>query len=89
MIPLTKRKPYSGVMPPQKAVIKSYFEIQDKSIVDGDQWYTVQVNPRVSPWIKEQNKEFWFNHLTPNHYKVLDTFDIHEKIYTMMALRWS
>lgn len=86
---MSNRNPYSGVMPPQKSVIKNYFEVQDNAVVDGCQWYTIQVNPRVSPWIKEQNKELWFNHITPNHYKVLDTFDVHEKLFTMLAIKWT
>ena len=80
---------HNAVMPPQKAVILGYFEVQDKVIVDGDWWYTVQVNPRVGPWIREQTPGLWYNHLTPNHYRVIDTFDLHEKIYTLLAMRWS
>ena len=80
---------YEGVMPPRKAVILRYFEIQDTAQVDGDTWYTVQVNPRVTPWIRQQSKELWYSHISPNHYKVVDTFDVHEKLYTMLALRWS
>ena len=79
----------ANVLPPRKSVIKGYFEVQDKVIVHGDWWYTVQVNPRVSPWIREQSEDLWYNHLTPSHYKVLDTFDIHEKLYTFLVLRWS
>jgi len=89
VVQLTGRGPYTGVMPPRKAVIKNYFEVQDKAIVDGDWWYTVQVNPRVTTWIKEQPASMWYIHLTPNHYKVVDTFDMHEKLYSMMILRWS
>jgi len=80
---------YDGIMPPRKAVIKGYIEIQDTTQVDGATWYTVQVNPRVSPWIKEQHKDLWYTHINPNQYKVVDTFDVHEKLYSMLALRWS
>jgi hypothetical protein len=80
---------YDGIQPPRKAVIKGYIEIQDTTQVDGATWYTIQVNPRVSPWIKEQHKDLWYSHITPNQYKVVDTFDVHEKLYSMLALRWS
>jgi hypothetical protein len=83
------RSRYDGVMPPQKAVIKGMIEIQDTAEVDGATWYTILVNPRVSPWIREQHKDLWYSHKTANNYKVVDTYDMHEKLYTMMALRWS
>jgi len=89
VVQITGRRPYSGVMPPYKSIIKTMFEIRSSAIVDGDTWYTVQVNPRVNSWIKTQDTSLWYNHLTPNHYKVVDTYDIHEKLYTLLALRWS
>jgi len=52
---------YNGVMP-LSSLLKGYFEVQDKVIVDGDWWYTVQVN-RMS-WIKEQTSGLWYNHIT-------------------------
>jgi hypothetical protein len=89
LVQLTGRGPYNGVMPPSKAVIIGNFEVIDKAIVDGECWRTVQVIPRVSKWIKTQNTNLWYEHKTANHYKVLDTFDISEKFYTMLVLRWS
>ena len=80
---------YDGVMPPRKAVIKGYIEIQNTSQVDGTTWYTIQVNPRVSPWIRQQNKDLWSSYTTANYYTMIDTFDVHEKLYSMLALRWS
>lgn len=83
------KKKYSGVMPPLKNWIEGYFEILGKCIVDGDWWYTVQVDPIAATWVKQQPRSLWYDHLTPNHYKVVNTFDIHEKVYTLLALRWS
>jgi len=83
------RSRYDGVMPSRKAVIKGMIEIQDKAEVDGDTWYVVQVNPRVCPWIREQNKDLWYEHIDQRWYKVANTFDVHEKLYSMLALRWS
>ena len=80
---------YDGVMPPRKAVIKGMIEIQDTAEVDGAIWYTVQVNPRVGTWIRQQNKDLWGDYIAANYYKMVDTFDVHEKLYSMLALRWS
>jgi hypothetical protein len=89
MVVTKKHKKYQGVMPSYKAVIKGMIEVQDSAEVDGVTWYIIQVNPRVTPWIRQQNKDLWYNHITPNYYKVVDTFDVHEKLYTMLALRWA
>ena len=85
----TRQSSPNAVMPPHKAVIIGNFEKMDSALVDGDLWYKVQVIPKVTRWVKEQNKDLWYDHKTPNNYKVLDTFDVHEKLYTMMAVRWS
>ena len=76
-------------MPSRKAVIKGMIEIQDTAEVDGATWYTVQVNPRVRPWITNQPKSMWQEHIDQRWYTVANTFDVHEKIYTMLALTWS
>ena len=89
VVQITGRRPYDGVMPSYKAVIKSMFEIVATAEVDGDTWHTVQVNPRVSPWIKTQDSSLWYDHKTANNYKVVDTYDMHERLYIMMALKFS
>ena len=77
-------------MPPTKAVQRNRIEIIDQALVDNEQWYVIQVEPRVVPWVREQNQELWYEHFTCNQqYRVLDTFDVHEKLYTMMAMKWS
>jgi len=82
-------KKYNGTLPPRKFSIDGNFEVQGRAVVDGDWWYTVQVAHIVQPWIWQQPRDLWYDHLSPNHYRVVSTFDIHEKIYTMLALRWS
>jgi len=88
LIQITGRRPYKGVMPPDKAVILGQFEKIDEIMVDTEMWYTVQVTPRVTKWIKEQNNKLWHEHRTASHYKVLDTFDVQEKLYTQLILTW-
>jgi|SanBayMetagenome_1026888.scaffolds.fasta_scaffold09268_3 hypothetical protein len=80
----------NATMPPTKAVQRNRIEIIDQALVDNEQWYVIQVEPRVVPWVREQNQELWYEHLTCNQrYRVLDTFDVHEKLYTMLAMRWA
>lgn len=72
------------------AVQKNRFEVVDQAVVDGEQWFVVHVEPRVTPWIREQEDNWWYEHTTGQYnYRVLDTFDVHEKLYTLMSLRWS
>ncbi len=64
------------------------FEILDKAQVDGDIWYTVACTREVSSWLRSQPKELHFETLAHKP-AVMAQFDIHEKLYTVMALRWS
>jgi len=89
VIQITGRRPYDGVMPPHKAVILGNFEVMESAVVDGDTWYKIQVIPRVTEWIKTQDKNRWYEHITAHNYRVLNTFDIHETLYTLLILRWS
>jgi len=63
------------------------FSIRDQAQVDGDTWYTVSCTKEVSKWLLTQPKELRSEELA--HGWVLPQFDIHEKLYTMMSLKWS
>jgi hypothetical protein len=73
---------------PIKAVQKNSYEIIDRGQVDNEQWYVVQAEPKVALWMRTQNKDLWYDYKVGS-YRVLDTFDVHEKLYTMLALRWA
>lgn len=75
---------------PQKAVQINRIEVVDSTLVDGERWFVVTVEPKVTPWIREQDSAWWYEHTIGKHsYRVLDTFDVHEKLYTLMSLRWA
>jgi hypothetical protein len=63
------------------------FEINAKAEVDGATWYTVSCTKEISEWLRTQPKELQYEALA--HGWVLSQFDIHEKLYTMLALKWS
>jgi hypothetical protein len=65
------------------------FKIYDKALVDGDQWYTVGCIKEVSNWMRTQPKGLWHEHIDEKWTIHLNRFDIHEKIYTQLALKWS
>ena len=85
---MTQHKKYQGVMPSYRKDVTT-FKIIDRALVDDEQWYTVQVHPDMRSWVREQTETLWHEHIDQKWYKVANTFDIHEKLYTMMAVRWS
>ena len=68
---------------------KSRIKIHDQSIVDGKIWYTVGCYDDTSKWLRSQNRELWHEHVEHMWAGYHNTFDIDEKLYTMLALRWS
>lgn len=75
-------------MLPKRAVMTRSFEVLDQGHVDGEPWYVVQVEPKVSRWIHEQDSKLWYDHRSGS-YMVLNTFDVHEQLLTLITLRWS
>ena len=78
---------YSTLLP-LRAVQRHSYEIIDQGQVDNERWYVVQAEPKVALWMRAQNKDLWYDYKVGS-YRVLDTFDVHEKLYTMMALTWA
>jgi hypothetical protein len=65
------------------------FKIRDQSQVDGITWYTVSCTRAVAKWIRSQDREIWHEHINGKRDVFHNTFDIHEKLYTLLALKWS
>lgn len=68
----------------------SKFIILDQAQVDSNIWYTVSCAREVSIWLREQPEELQRDNfhtkwgmMYPNMY------DIHEKLYTMLSLKWN
>jgi ABC-type dipeptide/oligopeptide/nickel transport system ATPase component len=53
--------------------------------VDEDQWYTVNVDPDVAKWVRQQCPEHWYQHPS-NRFRPI--MDVHEHLYTMIRLRF-
>ncbi len=65
--------------------------ILDQALVDGETWYTVQCKPSlVSGWVQQQDPGMWRRHeqIDKNWYVHFNVFDMHEKLYTMLILKW-
>lgn len=61
----------------------------DQAQVDGETWYTVQCAPSlVSGWVQEQDPTMWTSHVDRRWCMRFNVFDMHEKLYTMLMLKW-
>lgn len=73
-----------GVMAAQLA--QPSITVLDQTPVDGDQWYTLDVDPAVAAWIRQQPQEHWYEH-SSNRFRPI--MEVHEHLYTMMLLQWT
>ena len=64
------------------------FKIRHQCQVDGHTWYTVSCTAAVAKWIRSQDREIWHEHINSSLAAIHNTFDIHEKLYTLLALKW-
>ena len=67
----------------------NFFKIHNRSIVDDATWYTVSCYDNTSDWLRTQDQELWHEYIHNKWGKINHLFDIHEKLYTMLALKWS
>ena len=61
----------------------------DGALVDGEQWYTVQCRKDVSKWVRTLDNKHWYEHIDQRGYIDRNMFDMHEKLYTMLAVKFS
>lgn len=67
--------------------IHSYRDVTHAT-VDDYEWYTVKCNTETATWVRQQNKEMWYEHIDSNWTVYKNMFDIHERIYTMLQLKF-
>jgi len=66
------------------------FKIQTQAQVDGVTWYTVFCRTyETAQWVRLQDRALWYEHINKNWSVIHNTFDMHEKLYTLLALKWS
>ena len=67
---------------------KEYYAVIDQAMVDNARWYPVKCSGEVSKWIKTQPENMWYEHIDKDWMVYKNTLDIHEKIYTMLQLKY-
>jgi hypothetical protein len=68
---------------------KPRVKIHNQSTVDGATWYTVGCCNDISQWLRSQDQELWHEHIEKMWAGYHNIFDIHEKLYTIIALKFS
>lgn len=75
------------------AVAEPNFKVLDDAIVDGEQWYTVSCLRETSMWIRREfaqhEDKLWFQNIDERWHINFNVFDVHERLYMLLALRWS
>lgn len=64
---------------------KTIFSAVSSGLVDGEKWYTVRTSsPIISKWIRSQDRNLYVETTAnyPNY------FDVHEKLYVMLELKY-
>lgn len=76
-----------------KVISDPPIKVLNKAIVDGEQWYTISCLRDTSIWIREnyadQEDKTWFQNIDDKWQINFNVFDVHEKLYTLLVLRWS
>lgn len=73
--------------------VKPAIEILDRSTVDGEQWLTVSCNKDASMWFRETHKDvedkLWHCHIDDRWQGFTNRFDMHEKLYILLAMKYA
>lgn len=65
-----------------------HFRVLDSAPVDGSLWYTVRIyGNECHEWVEKQPTEYWYRHLSQRIRCTI--YDVNEKLYAMLILRWA
>lgn len=69
---------------------KISFQNAGKAEVDGELWYTVKCNDEIGKWIRSFPKEGnWYEHIDNKWYAYSSMFDLHERVYLQLGLKFA
>ncbi len=78
---------------PKKPAPNENYSVLTKAVVDGDQWYTVRCTKEASVWFRttfpQHENKMWFENIDHQWQLNKNVYDMHEKLYTLLAMRWS
>lgn len=58
------------------------------TLVDGVPWYVVKCKKEVAAWIRTQDSSMWYEHIDSQWFVYKDRFDVHEKLVTMISIKF-
>lgn len=66
--------------------------VSEPTLVDGETWYTVSCTAEVATWFRSTYKDSegkqWYSHIDPRNYIYNNAFDMHEQLFTMLAMKY-
>ena len=72
---------------------KPAVEIIGRAVVDGEKWYTVSCNKTASIWFRNTHRDvedkLWYGHIDNTWMAHQNCFDMHEKLYTLLAMKYA
>ncbi len=78
---------------PKKPGPNENYSVLTKAVVDGDQWYTVRCSKETSVWFRatypQHENKMWFENIDQQWQLNKNVYDMHEKLYTILAMRWA
>ena len=78
----------NAVMQEWQEYMAKPFRHLGEATVDGEKWYIVTGQKPVCTWIRTQDNKLWHEHIDGTWNISYNTFDIHEKIYTMLGMKF-
>jgi hypothetical protein len=68
-----------------KNLVRPSVTVLDQTQVDQDSWYTVDIDPEIATWVRQQCSEHWYEH--PGH-RFRSIMEVHEHLYTLIRLKF-
>jgi hypothetical protein len=68
--------------------IKAYEAAGRAQKVDGEPWYTVKCTSEVGAWIRTLPTDLWYEHTDNQWYVYATMFDLHERVYIQLGLKF-
>ena len=65
------------------------FRLDTSAVVDGEVWYSVSCTGPVGNWIISTQSTELYQEIIDGGFSATMRFDVHEKLYTLLSLRWS
>ena len=85
-LPYPDTNPCAEILLPTPMQLKEVHVIEKDTLVDGEKWYTVITGHEAAKWIREQDRELWYE---ADGVFSSSVFDIHYELLFIMKIKWA